>query len=45
MKAKSKKAGAIGIAIVVICLVFNAVTKSLNLFKKRVLRWQEGMVK
>ena len=32
-------------AIVVICLVFNAVTKSLNLFKKRVLRWQEGMVK
>ena len=32
-------------AIVVICLVFNTVTKSLNLFKKRVLRWQEGMVK
>lgn len=32
-------------AIIVICLLFNAVTKALNLFKKRALRWQEGMVK
>ena len=32
-------------ALVVICLIFTAVTKILNLIKKRVLRWQIGVVK
>lgn len=32
-------------AIIVICMVFTAVTKVLNMIKKRVLRWQIGMVK
>ena len=32
-------------AIIVICLIFNLVTRTLNVIKKRVLRWQEGMVK
>lgn len=32
-------------SIIIICLIFTAVTKTLNLIKKRVLRWQEGMVK
>lgn len=31
-------------AIIVICLIFNAVTKSLDLVKKYVLRWQTGVV-
>lgn len=32
-------------AIVVICIIFNVVTKGLDMIKKRVLRWQTGMVK
>lgn len=32
-------------AIVIICLTFNAVTKTLDLIKHRVLRWQSGVVK
>ncbi len=32
-------------AIVLICLIFTAVTKILNLIKSVVLRWQEGVVK
>lgn len=32
-------------AIIIICLIFTAVTKTLNIIKRRALRWQEGMVK
>lgn len=32
-------------ALIVICLLFTAVTKVLNMVKKRVLRWQIGVVK
>lgn len=32
-------------AIIVICIVFNAVTKCLDLVKRRALRWQTGVVK
>lgn len=32
-------------AIIIICLIFTAVTKILAVIKKRALRWQEGMVK
>lgn len=32
-------------ALIIICLIFTAVTKILNMIKKRALRWQEGMVK
>lgn len=32
-------------AIIVICMVFTAVTRVLNMIRKRVLRWQIGMVK
>lgn len=31
-------------AIIIICLIFTAVTQTLNIIKKRVLRWQVGMV-
>ncbi|MBE6012694.1 MAG: ABC transporter permease subunit [Lachnospiraceae bacterium] len=31
-------------ALIVICLIFITVTKTLNIIKKKVLRWQEGMV-
>lgn len=31
-------------ALIIICLIFTAVTKTLNMIKKKVLRWQEGMV-
>lgn len=31
-------------AIIIICIIFITVTKILNIIKKRVLRWQEGMV-
>lgn len=32
-------------AIIVICITFNAVTRLLDLMKKRILRWQTGVVK
>lgn len=32
-------------ALIVICFIFTVVTKTLNLVKKRVLRWQIGVVK
>lgn len=32
-------------SLIVICIIFTLVTKLLNLIKKRVLRWQKGMVK
>ena len=32
-------------SIIIICLIFTAVTKLLGLIKSRALRWQEGMVK
>ena len=32
-------------ALFVICFIFTVVTKTLNLIKKRVLRWQIGVVK
>src|SRR5699024_618053 len=31
-------------AIIIICIIFITVTKILNIIKKKVLRWQEGMV-
>ena len=32
-------------AIIVICIIFNAVTKILDIIKRRILRWQTGVVK
>ena len=32
-------------AIITICVIFNAVTKILDVIKKHVLRWQIGVVK
>ncbi len=32
-------------AIIVICIIFNAVTKILDIIKRRILRWQIGVVK
>ena len=32
-------------AIIVICITFNVVTKTLNAVKKRALRWQTGVIK
>lgn len=32
-------------AIVVICIIFNAVTKALDIIKKHALRWQTGAIK